>query len=113
MNYEQLKDTLINKIEQEFSEYKQNLIKNFTPEEIIEKSYEITFKEETILILNGYMLDKNQITALLNTEKPLDKMYKKKYMNIETSALDILTDLVKDIVQDIDKEKRESEMKNI
>lgn len=103
MNYEQLKDTLITKIEQELSEYKQNLIKNFTPEEIIKKSYEITFKEETISILNGCVLDKNQIRALLNTEKPLDKMYKK-YMNIETSMLDVLTDLVKDIVQDINKE---------
>lgn len=51
MNYDQIKDVLMAKIEQEFSEYKQNLVKNFTKEEIIDKSYETTFKEETVSIL--------------------------------------------------------------
>ena len=46
MNNEQLKDILIAKIEQEFNIYKQNLIKNCTKVEIIDKSYEINFKEE-------------------------------------------------------------------
>lgn len=61
MNNGQLKDGLIAKIEQEFSEYKQNLIQNFTKEDIIEKSYEITFKEETVAILNGLILGRNEI----------------------------------------------------
>lgn len=103
MNYDQVKDILMAKIEQEFSEYKQNLIKNFTPEEIIEKSYETTFKEETMSILQGSALGRNEIKALLNTEKVLDTMYQK-YMNIETSMLDKTTDIVRDIVDDIDKE---------
>jgi pantoate kinase len=103
MNYDVLKDTLIAKIEQEFSEYKQNLIKNFTPEEIIEKSYETTFKEETMSILQGSVLSKNEIRALLNIEKVLETMYQK-YMNIEISMLDKATDIVRDIVEDIDKE---------
>lgn len=68
MNYDQIKDVLMAKIEQEFSEYKQNLVKNFTKEEIIDKSYEITFKEETVLILEGLILVRNKIKALLNTE---------------------------------------------
>jgi hypothetical protein len=93
----------MSKIEQEFSQYKQNLIKNFTPEEIIEKSYETTFKEETISILNGSVLGRNEIKALLNLEKPLEKMYQK-YMNVEISMLDKATDIVRDIVEDIDKE---------
>ena len=91
------------KIEQEFSEYKQNLVKNFTKEEIIDKSYETTFKEETVSILEGLILGRNEIKALLNTEKPLDRMYNK-YMNIETSMLDKMTDIVRDIVDDLDKE---------
>ena len=53
MNNEQLKDILMAKIEQEFSIYKQDLIKNCTKEEIIDKSYEINFKEETLSILEG------------------------------------------------------------
>lgn len=103
MNYDQLKDTLIAKIEQEFSEYKQNLIKNLTPEEIIGKSYETTFKEETMSILEGAILGRNEIKALLNTEKILDKMYDK-YMNVETSMLNNMTDIVRNIVDNIDKE---------
>ena len=42
MEYDKLKDVLMNKIYQEFSEYKQNLVKKFTKEEIIDKSKEIT-----------------------------------------------------------------------
>ena len=72
-------------------------------EEIIDKSYETTFKEETVSILEGLILGRNEIKALLNTEKPLDKMYNK-YMNIETSMLDKMTDIVRDIVDDLDKE---------
>ena len=68
MEYDKLKYVLMNKIYQEFSEYKQNLVKKFTKEEIIDKSYEITFKEETVLILEGLILVRNKIKALLNTE---------------------------------------------
>lgn len=103
MEYDKLKDVLMNKIYQEFSEYKQNLVKKFTKEEIIDKSYEITFKEETVLILEGLILGRNEIKALLNTEKPLDKMYNK-YMNIETSMLDKMTDITRDIVEDLENE---------
>ncbi len=103
MEYDKLKDVLMNKIYQEFSEYKQNLVKKFTKEEIIDKSYKITFKEETVLILEGLILGRNEIKALLNTEKPLDKMYNK-YMNIETSMLDKMTDITRDIVEDLENE---------
>ena len=103
MNNEQLKDILIAKIEQEFNIYKQNLIKNCTKEEIIDKSYEINFKEETLSILEGATLSFKEIKALLSTEKILEKMYDK-YMNIETSNLDNMRDIVQEIVEDIDKE---------
>ena len=75
MNNEQLKDILIAKIKQEFSIYKQDLIKKCTKEE----------------------------KALLSTEKVLEKMYDK-YMNIETNNLDNMRDIVQEIVEDIDKE---------
>lgn len=45
MSYEQLKDTLIKKIEQELFDYKQDLIKNNTPEKIVEQSYETMIKD--------------------------------------------------------------------
>ena len=97
MNNKQLKDILIAKIEQEFSIYKQDLIKKCT------KSYEINLKEETLSILEGATLSFKEMKALLSTEKVLEKMYDK-YMNIETNNLDNMRDIVQEIVEDIDKE---------
>lgn len=36
MNYDDLKEMLMKKIDQELFNYKQNLIKNYTPEQIID-----------------------------------------------------------------------------
>lgn len=111
MNYEQQKEVLIAKIEQELSQYKQNLIKNYTKDEIIENSYETVFKEEFTSIINGLVLNKDEIKALLNTERVLDKMYKK-YMQKETIILDDMTNVTKEIIENFNKEyikKREKE----
>lgn len=103
MNYDQLKDTLIAKVEQELSEYKQNLIKNCTPEQIVEKSYETTFKEEITSILNCLTIDRNEIKALLKEDNALNKMYSN-YEKRDGSMLDSLVDITRDILEDIDKE---------
>lgn len=103
MNYKQLKDTLIAKVEQELSEYKQNLMKNCTPEQIVEKSYETTFKEEIISILNCLTIDRNEIKALLKEDNVLNKMYSN-YEKRDGSMLDNLVDITRDILEDIDKE---------
>ena len=49
MNYDQLKDMLMKKIDQELFVYKQNLIKNYSPDEIIQEAYKINFKEHICL----------------------------------------------------------------
>lgn len=103
MNYDQLKDVLMNKIEKEFSDYKQDLIKNYTPEQIVEKSYETTFKEEIASILNCLTIGRNEIKALLKEDSVLDKMYSN-YEKRDGSMLDNLVDITRDILEDIDKE---------
>ncbi len=103
MNYDKLKDTLMAKIEQELSKYKQNLMKNCTPKEIVEKSYETTFKEETVSIINVLMIGRNEIKALLKEDNILDKMYSK-YQKRDGSMLDNLVDITRDILEDIDKD---------
>ena len=75
MNDDQLKDMLIKKIDQELFAYKQNLIKNYTPDEIIQKAYKINFKEQIRDILDSSILDRNEIKVLLKTENVLDKVY--------------------------------------
>lgn len=75
MNYDQLKDMLMKKIDQELFVYKQNLIKNYTPEEIIDEAYKINFKEQIRDIIDSSMLGRNEIKVLLKTENVLDKVY--------------------------------------
>ena len=53
MNYDDLKDMLMKKVDQELFNYKQNLIKNKTPEEIIQEAYEINFKDQIRDILDS------------------------------------------------------------
>jgi len=75
MNYDQLKDMLMKKIDQELFVYKQNLIKNYTPDEIIDEAYKINFKEQIRDIIDSSMLGRNEIKVLLKTENVLDKVY--------------------------------------
>lgn len=75
MNYDQLKDTLMKKVDQELFNYKQNLIKNYTPEQIINEAYEINFKEQIRDILDSSMLGREEMKVLLKTDNILGKLY--------------------------------------
>lgn len=75
MNDEQLKDTLMKKVDQELFNYKQNLIKNCTPEQIINEAYEINFKEQIRDIIDSSMLGRQEIKVLLKTDNILGKLY--------------------------------------
>ena len=75
MDYDQLKDTLMKKVDQELFNYKQNLIKNYTPEQIINEAYEINFKEQIRDILDSSMLGREEMKVLLKTDNILGKLY--------------------------------------
>lgn len=75
MEYDTIKDILMKKIEQELFNYKQDLIKNCTADEIIAKAYKITFKEQIKDIIDNTILGRNEMKVLLKTEHILDKLY--------------------------------------
>lgn len=75
MDYDDLKDILMKKVEQELYNYKQNLIKNYTPEQIINEAYEINFKEQIRDILDSSMLGRQKIKVLLKTDNILGELY--------------------------------------
>ena len=75
MNYDDLKDILMKKVDQELYNYKQNLIKNYTPEQIINEAYEINFKEQIRDILDSKMLGRQEMKLLLKTDNILGKLY--------------------------------------
>lgn len=75
MIYDDLKDMLMKKIDQELFNYKQNLIKNYTSEEIIQEAYKINFKEQIRDIIDSSMIGRQEIKVLLKTENIIDKLY--------------------------------------
>lgn len=75
MSYDDLKEMLMKKIDQELFNYKQNLIKNYTPEQIIEQAYAINFREQIKDILDSKMLGRQEMKLLLKTDNILGKLY--------------------------------------
>lgn len=107
MDYDQLKDMLMKKIDQELFAYKQDLIKNYTPDEIIQEAYKINFKEQIRDILDSSILDRNEIKVLLKTENVLDKIYDY-WENSDGNIWELLEDKVNEKIENmtIEYEKR-------
>ncbi len=100
MDYDQLKDTLMKKIDQELYNYKQNLIKNYTPKEIMQNAYEINFKEQIRDILDSSMLGRTEIKVLLKTDNVVEKLYNF-WESSDGNIWGLLEDKVKEKIQDI------------
>ena len=75
MSYDELKKMLMKKVEHELFDYKQNLIKDYNLEQIIEQAYEINFKKQIKDILDSKVLGRNEIKILLKTDNIVDKLY--------------------------------------
>lgn len=103
MNYDKLKDTLMQKIDKELLDYKQNLIKNYTPEEIIEQAYKINIKQQIRDIVDGIIFSKEQVQVLLKIDNLLDKLYDK-YEKSDGNIWEYLEDNVGDSLGNIVKE---------
>lgn len=116
MNYDQLKDMLMKKIDQELFVYKQNLIKNYTPDEIIQEAYKINFKEQIKDIIDNSMLEKNEVRVLLKTENVLDKLYdywEKSDGNIWDLLEDKVNEKIENMTVDYEKQKNRNKARLI
>ena len=103
MNLEQAKETLVNKIEQEFNVYKQQIISNLSKEEIISKAFEISMKDEIRYLISAFTLEKKEVQALLKTDNILDTLYKKSAEG-KTNPLETFQDLVREDISNIAEE---------
>ena len=100
MNLEQAKETLVNKIEQEFNVYKQQIISNLSKEEIISKAFEISMKDEIRYLISAFTLEKKEVQALLKTDNILDTLYTKSAEG-KTNPLETFQDLVREDISNI------------
>ena len=103
MNLEQAKETLVDKIEQEFYVYKQQIISNLSKEEIISKAFEISMKDEIRYLISAFTLEKKEVQALLKTDNVLDALYKKSAEG-KINPLEIFQDLVREDISNIAEE---------
>ena len=103
MNLEQAKETLVDKMEQEFYVYKQQIISNLSKEEIISKAFEISMKDEIRYLISAFTLEKKEVQALLKTDNVLDILYKKSAEG-KTNPLETFQDLVKEDISNIAEE---------
>ena len=103
MNLEQAKETLVNKIEQEFNVYKQQIISNLSKEEIISKAFEISMKDEIRYLISAFTLEKKEVQALLKTDNLLDILYKKSAEG-KINPLETFQDLVREDISNIAEE---------
>ena len=103
MNLEQAKETLVDKIEQEFNVYKQQIISNLSKEEIISKAFEISMKDEIRYLISAFTLEKKEVQALSKTDNILDTLYTKSAEG-KTNPLETFQDLVKEDISNIAEE---------
>lgn len=75
MKENNLKEVLALKLEHEFSKFIENIIKNYTPEEIVKNSYKITVREQLKDEILSRDLTENQMRALLKNDNVLDELY--------------------------------------
>lgn len=111
MNLEQAKETLVNKIEQEFNVYKQQIISNLSKEEIISKAFEISMKDEIRYLISAFTLEKKEVQALLKTDNILDTLYTKSAEG-KTNPLETFQDLVIEDISNIAEEFEKNYSKN-
>ena len=103
MNLAEAKETLVNKIEQEFNVYKQQIISNLSKEEIISKAFEISMKDEIRYLISAFTLEKKEVQALLKTDNILDTLYTKSAEG-KTNPLETFQDLVREDISNIAEE---------
>ena len=103
MKLEQAKETLVDKIEQEFYVYKQQIISDLSKEERISKAFEISMKDEIRYLISAFTLEKKEVQALLKTDNILDTLYTKSAEG-KTNPLETFQDLVKEDISNIAEE---------
>ena len=89
MENELSKDILNKEIDQDLYKYKQNIMRNNPPEQIIKMSYEIAVKEQIADEIKSRDLEQTEIKALLKEDNLLDDFYAE-WMKEDTRLGEIL-----------------------
>ena len=97
MSKEDLRDLLYQKASKEQDAYYAELRK-MTPEQIIEKAYEIVMREDIMIVFEDESLSDKQVEALAKLEYPLSACYDE-WQDTDVTYMDILRDAINDFAK--------------
>ena len=106
-----MQDKFYEKMSEEYAQFKDDL-RSKTPDEIMDKSYELVFKEDFLSHFEYNEMDDSTIEALMTLERPLDSMYRE-WLHTDASYMDMLERCIDNMVYEIEEreEAREAESK--
>lgn len=106
-NYNEL---LYEKVQAEYNAFIEE-IKQLPPEQIVEKSYQKTIKEDLVTICGEINRPQNEAKALYLLKNPLEEMYQE-WLGTDVDYMDLLRDTVderaKSAVKELKEKQRES-----
>lgn len=89
---------LIDKIHEEQKQYLAGIAK-LPPNKIIDKAYEICYRNEFVCILESTEFDDETMAVLANTPNVLDVLYDE-WLKTDVSVCDMLEDVVREFVRE-------------
>ena len=102
MSKEDLRDLLYQKASKEQETYYDELRK-MTPEQIIEKAYEIVMREDIMIVFEDDSLSDKQVEALAKLEYPLSACYDE-WQDTDVTYMDRIRDVIDDFANEIIKQ---------
>ena len=82
-----------------------------TPEQIIEKAYEIVMREDIMIVFEDDSLSDKQVKALAKLEYPLSACYDE-WQKTDVTYMDRLRDVVDDVANDLIKQNEAEKQNN-
>lgn len=86
-------------------------LKKMTPEQIIEKAYEIVMREDILIVFEDESLSDKQFEALAKLDYPLSACYDE-WQKTDVTYMDRIRDAIDDIANDLIKKNEAEKQKN-
>ena len=111
MTYEEMTAALQDKMRAEQDQFKESLLK-LSPENILAHAYQYIMQEDIVLSVDSNYLSVEQLSALLNLDKPLEAVYQQ-YISTDIDTLEPMRSCMVDRaeleLQAVEQEQREPE----
>ena len=98
---EEINAALYNKMSKEQENFIQ-VLKQSTPDKIIEKAYEIVMREDILLSIEGKDMPVSKAKQLLKLDKPLDSIYQE-WLENDYSHMEMIEDTINDFADKLEK----------